>query len=236
MPFLSNLLCTKAFKDSSVIMAELPSGKGDKKHLTVFQELLRELFKLDVKIACITDNDYDLALSCEEERVDNSKPLFLRIGRKEIENYLLDPNTIAEAAASLAEDRKKHIGTDVRYPTAEEVKQAVSKILNKTEIRTTVKCQTVPQFRETLDNKLDPSTKEREGEKWFDKQWQDENWRIRNCPGKEVLSLLRTWCQNEFSLSLTNRRLVDNLKDCPEDILDIAEKLESYFYSRHSAP
>jgi hypothetical protein len=82
-----------------------------------------------------------------------------------------------------------------------------------------------------LDNSLDSSTKERKGEEWFDENWNDENWRIRNCPGKEVLKRLRTWCQQTYGLTLTPPKLAATLHQLPDDVQEIMDKLQEYFYS-----
>ena len=219
------------FKDSSVIIAELPDGKGDSKHLDAFRKLLFEAFKLDVKVACIVDNDYDLPINNFREDVDNSDTLLLRLQRKEIENYLLDYAVIAKSAEDLVEQRKKYTEKSIICPTLEEIKTEVNKILDSSKIRSTVKCQFVPKYRENLGNSLDISTKELKGEEWFDNNWNDESWRIRNCPGKEVLTGLRDWCQKNYSLTLTPHKLATTLQQCPDDVQEIMDKLQEYFYS-----
>jgi hypothetical protein len=139
---------------------------------------------------------------------------------------------IAQAAAALVEERKKYTGKSISYPTVEEIKAEVNSILDSPEIRSTVKCQLVPKYREKiLDSSLDTSTKERKGEEWFDKNWNDENWRIRNCPGKEVLKRLRTWCQQTYGLTLTPPKLAATLHQLPDDVQEIMDKLQEYFYS-----
>ncbi|MBD2002349.1 MULTISPECIES: hypothetical protein, partial [Cyanophyceae] len=116
-------------------------------------------------------------------------------------------------------------------PTVEEIQAEVNSILDSPEIRSTVKCQVVPKYRERLDHSLDPSSKERKGEKWFDEKWNDESWRIRNCPGKEVLTRLRRWCQQTYRLTLTPRKLAATLHQLPDDVQEIMDKLQEYFYS-----
>ncbi|MEH1941425.1 MAG: AAA family ATPase [Nostoc sp.] len=219
------------FKDSSVIIAELPDGKGDSKHLDAFRKLLFEAFKLDVKVACIVDNDYDIPINNYTEDVDDSDTLLLRLQRKEIENYLLDYAVIAKSAADLVEQRKKYTEKSISCPTVEEIQTEVNKILNSSKICSTVKYQVVPKYRESLDNSLDSSTKELKGEEWFDENWSDESWRIRNCPGKEVLTRLRDWCQKTYSLTITSHKLATTLQECPDDVQEIMEKLQKYFYS-----
>ncbi|MFN6566171.1 hypothetical protein [Dendronalium sp. ChiSLP03b] len=81
----------------------------------------------------------------------------------------------------------------------------------------------------TKEGKLDPSTKERKGEEWFNENWNDESWQIRNCPGKEVLTQLRTWCQKTYSLTLTSHKLARTLQKCPDDVKEIMDKLPIRF-------
>ena len=98
------------------------------------------------------------------------------------------------------------------------------------EIRDLVRWHLVPQYRETLDTHLDTSTREANAEQWFTKQWEDGQWRIRNCPGKSVLKKVRNWAQNGFGLTLTTKLIMDALTECPADIADTAQKLQTYFY------
>lgn len=220
------------FIDNSVIIAELPDGKGDSKHLNSFQKLLFEVFKLDVKIACIVDNDYEFSFDKPSiENIGNSSTLLLRLQCKEIENYLLDSAVIAKAVLNLVEQRKKYIDKSVDYPSLDEIQERINEILSSTEICSTVKCQVVPRYRETLNNSLDPSTKERKGEEWFSENWNDQAWQVRNCPGKEVLTQLRTWCQNKYHLTLTPSKLVEALLELPDDVVEIMDKLQKYFYN-----
>lgn len=216
------------FEDSTTIIAELPNGKGDKEHLAAFQTLLHETLKMDVKIACIVDNDYDFLREAESSTL--SSPLFLTLKQKEIENYLLDVNVISNALKLLAEDRKEHSGTTIDYPSPEIIQAELSRILNLPEIYGTVKYQVLPKYRESLDRSLSLPTKELKGDEWFTEKWGDEGWRIRNCPGKKVLAQLKTWCQRNYSLTLTPRRLTIALQQCPDDICEIMERLQKFFY------
>jgi predicted ATPase len=230
--FQENPTLINPFTDNSVIIAELPNGKGDGKHLNVFQELLFEVFKLDVKIACIVDNDYDLSSDSIYSKVNKkSNTLLLRLQRKEIENYLLDSVVIGKAVSNWVEQRKKHVSKDSGYPSHDEIQGEINRILSSDEIYTTVKCQVVPKYRDTLGNSLDPSTKEKKGEEWFNEKWNDQAWQTKNCPGKEVLTQLRTWCQTKYNLTLTDSKLAEALLKLPDDVAEIMDRLQKYFYN-----
>lgn len=217
------------FRDNSTVVAALPNGKGDTAHLMAFPKLLLETFKLNVKIACIFDNDYDSDKLTGVSSPEYTDVLLLSLQRKEIENYFIEPSVIAKAIADVIDRRKIWAGKTANQPSVEEVQNELTRILNEPEIRDTVKHQKVPKYRESLDTKFDPSTRERLGEEWFAKVWNEEEWRLENLPGKKVLAKLRGWAQANYSVSLTNRHLIGALQHCPTDLNDLFEKLYSYF-------
>jgi|GEM_PF-3539413 len=218
------------FEDSTVIVAELPNGKGDSGHLEAFQQLTRAAFGLDVKIACIVDNDYEFPVNNPEEHSGGSAPLHLNLHRKEIENYLLDPHVIERAIDTAVNERQQHTGMAVNSPTREDIQAEMCKLLNAPETHNLVYDRIVPKYRKTLGNQLDDVTKETRGRQWFDDNWSDQDWQIRYCPGKTVLTSMRIWCQEHYSLSLTPQKLIKALQQYPDDMLDIMEKLQKYFY------
>ena len=219
------------FDDDSVIVAKLPAGKGDSKHVKAFRDLLREIFRIDVKIVCITDNDYDIQDETAEETGSDSRALLLSLERKEIENYLLEANVIEAALAKAAEERKRYKCSGVNTPSHAEISGKLKEILGDQEIRYLVECQWVPRYQNTLSAEQDDSSKYKEARAKFESNWSDAEWRRRNCPGKQVLAALRKWCQDGYSLSLTDRNLVAGLKECPSDIMEIAEKVKLHLYN-----
>ena len=220
----------KPFDDQTVIIASLPSGKGDSKYLRIFQELSREVYKLHMKIVCIIDSDYGLKGDSATEPLDEFAPLILPLGRKEVENYLLDPDLINAAAVTSAEKRKKRTGPEnILVPSVEEISSELTRILDDPRVRDKVKYQVRPRYQDTLPKDLDPSTKDEKADEWFREKWGNMVWQIANCPGKEVLRALRLWCQDNYSLNLSTRNLIEQFKECPKDIDEIAEKMEVYF-------
>jgi hypothetical protein len=220
------------FDDQTVLVAKLPSGKGTATHLSMFRSLLRETFKVDVSVACVTDNDYEFGERVGSEDQQPGEPLLCSIGCKEVENYLLDPAAIASALEVAAKRRKERMGKDVKLPTADAIKSKIAEVIEDPEVLNVLKYQIIPQYRNSLPRTLDTSTKERMADEWFRDKWADEKWRIRNCPGKQVLKRVRDWCQGEFGLTLTPKMLIEALSTCPSDIADIAGKLNAHFYGQ----
>ena len=57
------------FDYGSVIVANLPGGKGDQYHVEMFKKMLLETHRMKVSIACITDNDYGM-IGTNESRIE----------------------------------------------------------------------------------------------------------------------------------------------------------------------
>ena len=66
----------------------------------------------------------------------------------------------------------------------------------------------------------------KKAEKEFLKQWSDDDWRIRCCPGKEVLKRLRKWLQDTFSLTLSIKLMFECYKpsEAMQSLMDALEK------------
>ncbi len=222
------------FDDQSVLIGNLPSGKGDRVHLRTFRDLLRSVFKLDVAIVSLTDNDYELVRADGNADASNDAPLLLSLGCKEVENYLLSPEVFAKAATIAAERRNARTGKAISAPDSEAFRAKLNEILSDTKIRDTMRLQLVTGYMGSLDRKDDPSKRLGEAEKWFQEKWDDDQWRIRNCPGKAVLKRVREWCQDKHGLTLTTNALANALPECPEDIAKIAKKIQMFFYGNSS--
>jgi len=231
LPYLFGLTSGKnPFEDSTVLVVQLPSGKGDAAHLPVFKQLLHQTFHMDVALACIADNDYELAEELAAPEPTSEAPLVVSLGRKEVENYLLDPATMVSAIRAAANRRRGRTGATPSTPSAEDVGAELKRLVEADEVRDVLRWQVVPRYRASLDPSLDPSEKERLAEEWFSDKWSDPDWRLRHCPGKLILSRMRRWVQDESGLTISTRDLATGLSECPADIADIARALNTLFY------
>ncbi len=220
------------FADSEVVVASLPDGKGNSTHLQMFCRLLRECLGLQVQIACIVDNDYELGQSGTTEA--EGPTTIARLRRKEIENYLIEPTVIQAGITRLAEQRRQRTGREIAVPTLEAITAKLEEILAEPDVTNLVKFQVLPRYRETLPRDQDPAQRERTGDEWFTSRWADRDWRIRNCPGKQVLASLRDWVQWTCRVTLTTRALVDSLDECPPDVAEIVVAVRQHFYQMNS--
>lgn len=203
------------FNDSCVIVAQLPNGKGDKKYLNAFSKLLSKSFLIDSKIACIVDKDFD------SEREDDGKSVkVVPLNRKEIENYLIEP----EIWHKVLVDK----GKEVNLSTIQEM---TAEIINKDDIKRFVEYQLKPRYRDKLENSLDPSTKEQKADRWFERQWEDELWRLSHCPGKLVLREIRSQVREKFSVTVSDNDLIRAMGDLSEDLKRLSDEINTHFYS-----
>ncbi|MBN2376859.1 MAG: AAA family ATPase [Sedimentisphaerales bacterium] len=212
------------FDDNGVIVAELPNGKGDSAHLKSFQSLVQNSFGLQIRVACILDNDYGLSGNTSQPFC-KGEPLVEALERKEIENYLLEPEVVKKAIVDVLQERTNRGDPSAEPPSTELVEQELQKILETPEIMESVKYQLRPKYRETLQAEGDASTRERNADEWFESKWCDSQWKLNNCPGKEVLKRLREWCRQKFRVTLTDTRLIEELGEPPEDVCKLLKKV-----------
>jgi hypothetical protein len=235
---LSQLFATSCYhnplEDPTVRCCSLPDGKSTAEQLATYNKLLREMLRVNVKLAAIVDNDYDLEeLECEEER---DGVLLLKLKRKEVENYLLDPEVISSAAGVAAHRRAEKVCRDYPFPSRDQVEAELQRITDDKEVCNQVKYQVVPRYRSHHGNNGDASTVERKAYEWFESRWNDPAWRLRNCPGKAVLRSLREWCQQHYQITLTDSTLIKALESCPDDVREIARQLTDFFGTQITAP
>ena len=186
---------------------------------------------MDITLACIRDRDFDISAPSEES---SEGILIATLDRKEAENYLFDPKVLAEAFRTQAGRREQRKGEQIASVTEQQFQEQLDAILQKPEVREKVRYQVVPQYRNSLSPDRDDSTKEQMADEWFKEQWADPEWRICFCPGKQVLGSIRSWCQNEFGITLTDRALCEAITECPADIKQVAEKITQFFYGASS--
>ena len=161
------------FTDNDVIVAALPSGKGDAAHLRAFGELLRATLSLDVVTACLTDNDYDFPLMQDADKAGTS-PLLLRLPCKEVENCLLDADAVTGALQAAAARKELQTGKPTPLPDVGTIHAKTASLVGADGIRDLIRCQVIPRYRDDLDRELDASTRERQADEWFQRKWVDE--------------------------------------------------------------
>ena len=215
------------FDEKSILAGTLPCGKGDRGYLRAYQDMLLDTLKTQVRIACIADRDYEIGDPPKDDGAKEGGPLHRTLGRKEIENYLLEPEVILAAIRTALQEIRNQGKKPPEPPTIEDVRAQLNTFIGS--FREHLMCQLKPRYRKQLPSPDDEATKEKKANDWFEKMWQDERWRMCYCPGKDVLPLIRHWAQRTYHITLAPDQLVAALEKAPEDIESIGKSLKEYF-------
>lgn len=202
------------------------SGKKNLQELEYIHRGILNFLNLNIKIAAINDLDYDAIAQKMEgfKKEGNNDVLLLTLGKKEIENYLLDVNVITKAVNKKFQERTQN-HNEIPIQSAE-IENIIMEILET--YKNKLSYQIKPMIRKDFQNHWDQTKREEEGDKRFEELWADEKWRLSACPGKSVLRNIRTEIQRKWGVSLTTSFLCQNTETIPEDIINIINKLKNF--------
>jgi len=145
-----------------------------------------------LKVYCLFDSDYHLEQDVARRfsEASNRKILLHVWNHKEIENYALNSDAIARVLKS----RSKRGG---KYPGSDEIYDQILRASD--EMRTEI----VRSFAQSLlESNPGLGMKAHElAEAWVAERWEDEARRVSMVPGKQILSRLSKWTQQQFGLS-----------------------------------
>jgi len=174
---------------------------------------------------CIFDSDYypiqELTTRYTEAKQRN---ISLHIWkRKEIENYLLVPNTIQRII-------KGSISDINNAPSIDDVEKQIEKIAKS--LRTETEDNIATQLQQT-NRKLTIATANQEARKIVSERWQTQAGRFGIIPGKKALSKLSLWSQNKFSVSfgpitVANQLLASEIDDELKMVITIIENCGTF--------
>lgn len=182
-----------------------------------------------LKLGAVFDRDF-----CPDEQINeilNELRKHLNFAsihqRKEIENYLLVPSVLQRALERAVEDRSK------RQDSTPPIVWAVSDILAEiTGSRySLIQGQYIAKrnsyFKST---KEDPANIAATAIERLNQKWSNIETRMEVVPGKEILAALRQRIQADFSVTLTDNRIIDafHKDEIPEDIISLLNALEQF--------
>ena len=149
--------------------------------------------------------------------------------RKEIENYLLDPNVIKRAIERKVEERVRRSGKEIDF--SENVESILHELSSR--MKTKVNAQILSKgarYLKSIKRGLDEATIDEQLIEYFNSKWSTLMTRLEIVPGKELLSSLNEYLQEKYSISLTKSLIVDSMKkdEVPSEIVDLLEQLEKF--------
>ena len=195
----------------------------------------RNTLGAELRIAAIYDRDY----RCDEESTDLTEKLEKDVefahfhGRKEIENYLLQPGVLQRATERARVERARRTGQEVgKDCKIVDILESITKRL-KSECSGQYISRYCTYFR---SSGRDQATLTTEALDIFDKRWRRIESRVEIVPGKEVLKAVRDRLRENHGITLTNWRVIDcyRQEEVPEDLVELLRRLDAFRNARTS--
>jgi len=182
-----------------------------------------------LRIAAIYDRDYrcDAESECRTKEMEKHIEFAHFHDRKEIENYLLSPDAINRAVIQASKERSRRTGKE---PVPEfDVRPMLAQITRR--LKPHCRGQYVSMYcdfhRESGKDKAKLTT---EALEVFDKKWGKLDSRLEIVSGKKVLKALRAKLQKDYSITLSDIRIVSAFRkeEIPGDMVRLVARLEWY--------
>lgn len=191
----------------------------------------KETLNKPLHIGAIFDRDFWSSEELTDIQVELNEHLELAHihTKKEIENYLLDPEVLEKALRKSIKEREKRTGVEIAE--AESVYQILDRITGP--LKNELQGQYIAKRTEFLKKKypgIDSATIATETLRIFEKKWGDLKSRMDIVSGKTTLKLLRDEVQKIYSVSLTDFKIIDEFttREIPEDLRDLLFKMEEF--------
>jgi DNA-binding TFAR19-related protein (PDSD5 family) len=182
--------------------------------------LLKNAGGQSILIYCILDSDYHIDTEIRKRKQDaQNAGVQLHVWeRKEIENYLLVPSAIKRLIETRVTKRKI-------APAIEEVIQKMEEIcLNlKDEVFDALSAEIYSQ-----DRKLGAGGANKLAREYIDKRWKSFDSRLSIVSGKEVITRVSKWSQDQYGVSLNASAIARQirLEEIPNEVIAVIEAIE----------
>jgi hypothetical protein len=214
---------------SGVGLTVIPLGGFQLEKLKAVAWGIESVLKQKLSLAVVLDRDY----RCPEELASvmadlraSYRPAHIHV-RKELENYLLIPGAIDRALRRLTQERCRR--TNERPP---ELVPADRMLLEITEsLRDTVISQYIAKRAVYLKRaRTDDAELTAQTLRACDQKWGTLASRLEIVPGKEVFAALAARVATSYSVTLTQRKVVDAMEpnELPSDLASLLAELESF--------
>ena len=189
----------------------------------------RKTLGSEINIATVYDRDY----RCEDEidhlttKLEHEVALVHFHRRKEIENYLLSPETIGRSAKQAIRKRNRRMGKELS------VDLDVCAILDAItqEMKTNCSGQYISKYCHYFKaSSKDQATLASEALAIFEEKWSELESRLEIVPGKQVLKKVRENFEMDYGITLTDLSIIQSYKpdEVPDDMVQLVERLEKY--------
>lgn len=180
-------------------------------------------------IGAIFDHDYRSEEEMRElETKLQAKIQFVHIhDRKEIENYLLNPDVLKRAAMGAINDRyRREDSATIDEPDMVSILESIT-----SELRSIYSGQYISNYyRYFKSSGKDQATLNTEALRIFDRKWSTLESRLKIVSGKDVLKAVRDKFQHDYQVTLTDFRIIDSHRrhEVPDDLVTLVEALDVF--------
>jgi len=199
--------------------------------LRAFKEGIEKTIRYKIISAVIFDRNYRSDTEVLEEKVDlEIGNLFVHIhSRKEIENFLLIPESINNAIKIRIKERNKRTGNNVTFD--ENINDLLIKLSDAFKYRIQSQLQSHRiKFEKSKNPKMDESTIIESILGEFDTLWQSLVDRLKLIHGKDFLASLNTYLQDTYKITVTNSNIINSIEknQVPAEMWEIINKIEKF--------
>ncbi|HUV79039.1 MAG TPA: ATP-binding protein [Desulfobacterales bacterium] len=181
--------------------------------------------------AIIFDRDYRSEKECTEIQMNlENDCVFARIhSRKEIENFLIVPQILLRAINSRINEHNKRTGENKSFN--EDICTILGSITS--EMRYRIEAQYLerqkPFMKAQNRDFADPTITEYLMAE-FESTWNNLDHRLRIVPGKETLSTLNTYLQNEYGVTITFTLIVNSfiLEEIDPEMINLIAQIDHF--------
>ena len=214
----------KLFPETIIPMDTIPSssvgGWGGWNQAVGSDMLLKNAGGEGIATYCIFDSDYHSQEAIQARYHEaNQRGILLHIWqKKELENYLLVPTAIQRAV-------EVQLGGGVAGPTVAEVVSKLEQIAEDLK-QDVVDC--LATQIQSADRKLTVATAIKNAREIIADRWRTFDGRLGAIPGKEALSRISHWIQQEYKVTVSASLIAHNmtLTELPEEMSEILSAIE----------
>jgi hypothetical protein len=192
---------------------------------------LEKLVSSDIRVAAIFDRDFlcDEEVARTEAHLQKQLSLVRFHARKELENYLLDPDALQRALERALRDRSARTGEAI--PEAADVRPRLVQLAagQKSDLQAQYLARR-SDFVSRKGARDDAATINRQSLRRFEEKWASLEGRLELVRGKRMLRRLRGEIQQQFSVNLTDARIIEATRpgEIPSDLIELLQELEAF--------
>ena len=199
--------------------------------LRAFKEGIEKTIGAKILTAVIFDRDYRSENETSEELKDLKKGnYFAHIHScKEIENFLLIPESIEKAIKIRINERNKRIGKSKTFDG--KINKILKTISDDYKHKTQAQLQSHRlRYEKRLNPRIDESAIIENILREFENRWNNINNRLKIVPGKEFISTLNQFLQENYKITVTNANIINSItnSNMPIELKKIIEKIDKF--------